>query len=358
MPSRKGCPLVSTVRDGNLITSFLSSEPLICSGLKPRANSSAFAIRCFNSLKLVSVFEAWAFPARPTARRPNGHAWSLLAPVSPAVHVGVKPGRQQGAGSSFLASAWASALSKWRQFQHRAIPLQRRDTFRAASGFSHEVVLSAAKINNLILARCLLRRLDAVDHGPSTPPRGQSGGSRDAAARVGMRPGAGEGDFMQYRLTWLAIILTFLFLVPGEVVGHIFAFLYRFVVSGLFFSGNTIFDMSTNGWFSESARKGSPAEYKAGCRPFGRLGVRQNHERRRLPHGRLFQHGPGGGDHDFRPVHQLRPNRIGHEQLRHRGQHHRAGCRPVCRGGAFAGETERTQADARLQSKPKRAAKS
>jgi len=61
---------------------------------------------------------------------------------------------------------------------------------------------------------------------------------------------------MQYRLTWLAIILTFLFLVPGEVVGHIFAFLYRFVVSGLFFSGNTIFDMSTNGWFSRIGSEG------------------------------------------------------------------------------------------------------
>jgi general stress protein CsbA len=61
---------------------------------------------------------------------------------------------------------------------------------------------------------------------------------------------------MQYRLTWLAIILTFLFLVPGEVVGHIFAFLYRFVVSGLFFSGNTIFDMSTRGWFSRIGSEG------------------------------------------------------------------------------------------------------
>ncbi len=61
---------------------------------------------------------------------------------------------------------------------------------------------------------------------------------------------------MQHRLTWLAIILTFLFLIPGEVVGHVFAFLYRFVVSGLFFSGNTIFDMSTRGWFSRIGSEG------------------------------------------------------------------------------------------------------
>jgi general stress protein CsbA len=61
---------------------------------------------------------------------------------------------------------------------------------------------------------------------------------------------------MQYRLTWLAIVLTFLFIIPGEVVGHFLAFLYRLLISGLFFSGNTIFDMSTHGWFSRIGSEG------------------------------------------------------------------------------------------------------
>jgi general stress protein CsbA len=61
---------------------------------------------------------------------------------------------------------------------------------------------------------------------------------------------------MPHRLTWLAIVLTFLFLIPGEVVGHVLALLYRFIASGLFFSGNTIFDMSTRGWFSRVGSEG------------------------------------------------------------------------------------------------------
>jgi hypothetical protein len=61
---------------------------------------------------------------------------------------------------------------------------------------------------------------------------------------------------MQYRLTWLAVILTFVFLIPGEVVGHILAYLYRLLVSGWVFGGDTVFDLFTHGWFSRVGLEG------------------------------------------------------------------------------------------------------
>ena len=61
---------------------------------------------------------------------------------------------------------------------------------------------------------------------------------------------------MQYRFTWLAAILTFVFLIPGEVVGHILAYLYRLLVSGWVFGGDTVFDLFTHGWFSRVGLEG------------------------------------------------------------------------------------------------------
>jgi hypothetical protein len=55
---------------------------------------------------------------------------------------------------------------------------------------------------------------------------------------------------MQHRLTWLAIILSFLFLIPGELVGWVVAAVYRYSAGAIFFSGDTVFDWATKGWFS------------------------------------------------------------------------------------------------------------
>ena len=60
---------------------------------------------------------------------------------------------------------------------------------------------------------------------------------------------------MQHRLTWLAIILTFIFLIPGQLAGWLFAYVYQFLMGGVF-DGNNLLDWPTNGWFSRIALEG------------------------------------------------------------------------------------------------------
>jgi hypothetical protein len=55
---------------------------------------------------------------------------------------------------------------------------------------------------------------------------------------------------MPHRLTWLAIVLTFVFLAPGEFIGYVCAYLYKILVAGWAFHGDTVFDALTRGWFS------------------------------------------------------------------------------------------------------------
>jgi hypothetical protein len=55
---------------------------------------------------------------------------------------------------------------------------------------------------------------------------------------------------MPHRLTWLAIVLTFVFLAPGEFIGYVCAYLYKVLVAGWAFHGDTVFDAITYGWFS------------------------------------------------------------------------------------------------------------
>jgi hypothetical protein len=55
---------------------------------------------------------------------------------------------------------------------------------------------------------------------------------------------------MPHRLTWLAIVLTFVFLAPGEFIGYVCAYLYKILIAGWAFHGDTVFDAITHGWFS------------------------------------------------------------------------------------------------------------
>jgi hypothetical protein len=52
---------------------------------------------------------------------------------------------------------------------------------------------------------------------------------------------------MQRRFTWLAIIVTFILLIPGELLGLLISFLYRWGMES-FLIGNPIFDWLTGGW--------------------------------------------------------------------------------------------------------------
>lgn len=58
------------------------------------------------------------------------------------------------------------------------------------------------------------------------------------------------------RLSWLAVIITFVLLVPGEFAGAVVGFLYRLILHGYIFSGDTLFDTVTHGWFSKVGLEG------------------------------------------------------------------------------------------------------
>ena len=52
-----------------------------------------------------------------------------------------------------------------------------------------------------------------------------------------------------HRLTWLAVVLAFLLLIPGILVGALIAYVYRFFLS--WFVAGGLFDWLSAGWFSE-----------------------------------------------------------------------------------------------------------
>ncbi len=52
---------------------------------------------------------------------------------------------------------------------------------------------------------------------------------------------------MPHRLTWLAIIVTFVLLMPGEMLGYLVATFYRWAMTP-YLEGNLIFDYLTGGW--------------------------------------------------------------------------------------------------------------
>lgn len=54
---------------------------------------------------------------------------------------------------------------------------------------------------------------------------------------------------MPHRLTWLAIGITFVLLVPGEAIGYVAGLIYRWS-TGMFFGGDSLLDLLSHGWAS------------------------------------------------------------------------------------------------------------